>query len=508
MQNNIWYLLPAAVFSFLLLISSNFIPEYGFFNDEFYYIACADRLDWGYVDHPPFSIGVLYILLSIFGDSLIAVRMLPALCSSVVVVLSGLIVRELGGSRSAQVISAFSVSLMPVPLILFSLYSMNCYEILIMSIIFFLILKMLRTEDPKYWIFIGIIYGIGLMNKHTIILYIISIIFGFIFSGKSKYLLNKWFLYSCIIAFFIFIPNLIWQIANGFPSLEFYENATKFKNIDSNLIDVLLFQILSANPINVVIWLSGLISLFFNKELSKYKLFGWAYLLLLMIMIVSGSSRPDRIISIYYILIPIGWFVVDSIKKNWLRSSIKYSVFISIMLVGLLLIPFSLPIMPPETAEKYFEKTGLNIPIESGLESSLSMFYVYRMDWEKPAKALSRIYKALPDDEQNRTLIVTGNYGFASSIEFYSKKYDLPNVICGHNSYWHWSKELISNEISTFISFGITKEYLEHSFNSIKSTGVIIKSKYWYDHFKRPIYICHEPKGDVHKLWTRARYYK
>jgi hypothetical protein len=505
---NYWFLLPPAIFSFLLLISSSFIPDYGFFNDEFYYIACANRLDWGYVDHPPFSIGVLYLINMIFGDSLIAVRAVPAFCSSIVVFLSGLIVRELGGSRSLQIISAFSVSFLPVPLIIFSLYSMNSFEILFMSIVFLLILKMVKENDTKYWILIGIIMGLGFMNKHTVILYLVSLLIGFIMSRNTKLILSRNFLYAIILAFVIFLPNLIWQISNGFSSLEFYNNATKFKNINSNIVDVLLFQILSANPILSVIWIAGLFSLFLKRDLSGFRLFGWAYIFLIAIMIISGSSRPDRIVSIYYILIPIGWIAIDIIRKKWLNFLIKYSTFILSLVVGLILVPFSLPLLPPETAEKYFEKTSLNIPIEAGLESSLPMFYVYRMDWEKPAEALSKVLKALHEDEQSKTLIVAGNYGFASSIEFYSDKFDLPKVICNHNSFWHWSKDILTSDITTLISFGITKESLENSFDSVISTGKIVESKYWYDHFKRPIYICRNPKDDLQKLWIKARYYK
>jgi len=503
-----WFLLPPTLLSFLLIILSSFIPDYGYFNDEFYYIACANRMDWGYVDHPPFSIGFLYLIKLLIGDSLIAIRIIPALCSSVVVFLSGLIVREFGGSRSTQIISAFSVSLLPVPLIIFSLYSMNSFEILFMSIIFLLIIKMIKENDTKYWIPIGIIFGLGLMNKHTIILYSVAIIFGFMLSGNTKLLLSKNFLYSIIIAFVIFLPNLIWQTANGFPSLEFYDNATKFKNIDSNFVDVIMFQILSANPILSIIWITGLISLIFNKKLSTYRLFGWAFIFLMTIMITSGSSRPDRIVSIYYILIPTGWMAIEAIRNKWINLSIKYSVFILSLVVGLILVPFSIPILSPDTAEKYFEETGLNIPIEEGLESSLPMFYVYRMDWEKPAEALSKIYTSLPENEKSKTLIVAGNYGFASSIEFYSQKYELPKVICNHNSFWHWSRDILRDDITTLISFGITKESLEDSFDSVRSTGIVVQSKYWYEHFRRPIFICRNPKDDLLKLWIKARYYK
>lgn len=501
------HLLLPSVFSFVLLMVVVFIPDYGYFNDEFYYLACADRLAFGYVDHPPLSVFILSAVRFVFGDSLMVLRAVPALCLSMIVFITGLLTEEFGASKKTALYSSFTISLLPVPLIIFSIYSMNCFEILFMVLIFRYLIKILRDNDHRKWLNIGLLTGLGLFNKHTMILYIIALIFGIILSGKITIIKNKWFIWGLLIAFAVTLPNLIWQYANGFPSAEFYSNATALKNIETNPLEVIIFQIVAVNPILIFVWGTGLIYVFFSGMEKEIRVFGWAYLFLLFVMLLSGSSRPDRIISIYFFLIPLGWYVLEKFVRKKNIHFIKDILFYIAVLVGLFLMPVSLPILPPKTAEIYFEKTGLNIPVEAGLNSDLPMFYVYRMDWEKPPKALSKVYDQLTHEDKEHTLILTSNYGFASSIEFYSSKYALPPVISGHNSYWHWSRDLISEDIKTIISFGIKRETLEETFEYVKDSGIRVESQYWYEHFKRPVFICREPKGDIKKQWRKSRFY-
>ena len=501
------HLLFPSVFSFALLMIVVFIPDYGYFNDEFYYLACADRPAFGYVDHPPLSVFILAAVRFVFGDCLIVLRAVPALCSSVIVFITGILAEESGASVKTALYTSFSISLLPVPLIIFSFYSMNCFEILLMVLIFYYLIRILRDKDYRKWLHIGLLVGLGLLNKHTMILYIFALMFGVVLSGKIAILKNKWFLWGLLIAFIILLPNLIWQYVNDFPSLEFYSNATALKNIRVDPIEVIIFQVVAANPVLFFVWGTGLICIFFSGKKKEFKVFGWAYLFLLIVLILSGSSRPDRMISIYYFLIPYGWYVLEIFTKKKNIRFVKDLLFSFAVLAGLFLVPVSLPVLPPKAAEIYFEKTGLNIPVEAGLNSDLPMFYVYRMDWEKPPKALSKVYDQLSRDEQDHSLILASNYGFASSIEFYSWKYGLPPVVSGHNSYWHWSRELITEDVTTVISFGLKKETLEGYFESVSDTGIRVESQYWYDHFKRPIYICRDPKGDIKKNWKGSRFY-
>jgi 4-amino-4-deoxy-L-arabinose transferase-like glycosyltransferase len=231
---------------FLYLMYTSMLPYYGYFIDEFYYIACSKRLAFGYVDHPPLSIALLALSRWLFGETLPAIRLFPALAVAANVFMTGLLARRLGGNTVAVVIAALAAIAMPVSMIMGSFYSMNAFEPLLWTTILVLVLRMVQEERLQAWLMIGVVLGLGLEMKHTMVVYAIALVAGMLMTPARRFILSRWFFIGMGIAALLLLPNIIWQLLHGFPSLEFYRNAMVNKNVPTGPVGILTGQALFA----------------------------------------------------------------------------------------------------------------------------------------------------------------------------------------------------------------------------------------------------------------------
>src|SRR5580698_4834931 len=230
--------------------------HYGHFVDELYYLACSRPLDWGYVDQPPLIALVTWLWRSVFGQSLAAIRLLPALAGVGEVVLTALIARELGGKRFAQALAALAALVAPGILGADGLLTMNAFEPLFWMGCAYLLIRLIRTEIEKLWIWFGVLAGFGLENKYSMLIFGAGLVLGLLLTPERRLLQNRWLWVGGAIAFLIFLPNLIWNIQHHFPFLELQAN------IRANRRDVPLGpgsfcqqRILLMNPLALQIWL-------------------------------------------------------------------------------------------------------------------------------------------------------------------------------------------------------------------------------------------------------------
>jgi 4-amino-4-deoxy-L-arabinose transferase-like glycosyltransferase len=201
-----------------LLFHIYFNNRYGYFRDEFNYIACGDHLGWGYVDQPPLIPFLIHIFRAVLGDSLRAIRFIPALASSLLVVQTALIARELGGKRYALLLSAITVAFAPLYLSNGGLLGTNCLEPnLWMGCAYFVILAVKRN-DSRYWLWFGVVAGVGLEEKYSIALFGFGVVVGLLLTEQRRVFLSKWIWLGGLAAFLIFLPNLIWNFHYDWPS--------------------------------------------------------------------------------------------------------------------------------------------------------------------------------------------------------------------------------------------------------------------------------------------------
>ncbi len=496
--------LIAAVSGLIHVIPIFLFPEYGYFRDEFYYIACAKRLAFGYVDHPPFAPFLLRLVLLTFGDSLLAIRLLPSFSGALTVFLTGYIARQLDAGKFAQSAAALAMALSPIFLVMQGFFSMNPFESLFWAACVSVIIRLIQQDNPRLWLLVGGLIGLGLLNKHTFVVYAISGMIGLLLTSTRKYLAQKWFWLGVGVAGVILLPNLIWQFQHHFVSLEFYRNATASKNIDVAPLKALFHQMMFMNPVTFPFWLTGIFYYLFSRSGKPYRLFGWAYLVVLATLLFARSSRPDRILAIYPMLFAAGGVMIEQfIQRFRLRRMLQTAILAVLLVLGSSMVPIGVPLLLPSHATEYFKELGVSTQIEKGVKLSLPQWYADRFGWEEMAANVAKVYQSLPEEEKPHTAIIAVNYGEAGAIEFFASQYSVPQVFSPHNNYHLWGAP--GEDIRTYIVIGIHLESLSSVFEDVQQAGMHTCTYCRENHL--PIYVCRRAKFSMKDVWPEMKMY-
>ncbi len=504
--------LSAAFFLFEMIPS--LFSGYGYFIDEFYYLACARRLDFGYVDHPPLAPFLLRMNSWLLGESIPSIRLLPALCGAATVLFSGWLAALLGGGRLAQGLTALAVFFCPVFLVMSGIFSMNTFGILLWIGLITVLILMIRYDEPRLWLAFGVLAGVGLENKHTIVLLGLAVVLSLALTPARKYLASRWLWLGGLVALVLFVPNLIWQIQNGWPSLEFYSNQTALKNIPTPPWEVIAQQILFMNPMSFPVWAAGLWFFLFSRSGRPLRAIGWIYVVLLTVMIVLQSSRPDRIMALYPVLFAAGGVVIERLSRRKGLRWVGVAFIVALVAGGLAFAPIALPLLPPANLVQYFTFLGINTQIErgEGKQAELPQWLADRFGWQPLVDQVSGIYRDLSPSEQAGTIILAPSYGHAGAIELLGSELDLPPVVSPHNTYHSWGRETfdkMSPEVIIALDFG--PQTLEDSFEEVEQVA-LYQCQYcmnWRN--QMPIYIARGPKrskAEFRQAWEKFKHYE
>jgi len=498
-------LLSLSSIPLLIHLYTNAFAGYGYFRDELYYIACSNRLDIGYVDQPPFSVMILYLNRMLFGDSLFALRWIPAFNSAITVFIICLMTIKLGGKTFAIILSSAAVIFAPVYLAMNTYYSMNSFDIFLWALAFYIIILIINESKLSYWIFLGIVIGLGLLNKIGFLWLGAGLFIGLLFSDKRKELLTFKPYLSALIALVIFTPYIVWNFQNDFAHIEFIRNATSEKYSGLGFTNFIIGQLLNMNPVSLVIWLSGIYYLFFNNDGKKFRILAIIYITTFLILIINGHSKAEYLSPAYTSLFAAGSVFIE--KKTFVRLWwIRYAVIIPLVVIGLLIAPLALPILPVEAYIQYSESMGVSPSTSENKElSQLPQFYADMHGWDEMAKNVSTVYQFLPREDRLRTIIFGQNYGEASAMEFYRDKYPIPRTISSHNSYWLWGYG--NNENPIVIIIGGDKEDHLKAFESVEEK-LIHTAEYSMPYENNiPIFIARNLKEPIPELWKKIKNY-
>jgi len=498
-------LLALATAAFGVQVLLNYMGGYGYFIDEWYYIACANRLSFGYVDHPPLAPLLLKASMLIGGTSLASIRFLPALAGAATVLLTGLMARELGGRTFAQCVAALSTLGAPAVLVMCGFFSVNCFEIFFWVACTFVLLMILKRGRSELWVAFGVLMGIGLENKHTIILLAFAVGLGLLLSPARREFTRKEFWFGAGAALLILLPNIIWQIRNGWPSLEFYANATIYKNIPTPPLKGLLNLIVLQNPATLPVWGFGLGFLLVGQAGRPFRSAGLMCAALLLAQLLSQSSRPDRISGIYPTLFAAGGVAFE---RLWVtkKAMVLRGALLALLCAGTVaLAPIALPVLSPGSLASYSQALGVVPRLEKGKTSPLPQWFADRFEWDNVVAAVKEASDGLSPEERARAAIFAPSYGHAGCLEFYGPGLGLPRVICNHNSYYLWCKGKANADV--LIAMGWKPGDLRSVYARVDSVG-LIRGKYamsW--RINMPVYIARQPKIPMDSIWSRIKSY-
>ena len=482
-----------------------FNNRYGYFRDEFDYIICGRHLAWGYVDQPPLVPFLSRVFLAIFGESLRAVRLMPVLAMSATIVLSGMIARELGGKRFAVVLTAIAVLVAPMYLSDASLLTSNSLEPLLwMGCVYFTILAA-KHNEPRYWLWFGVVAGIGLEEKYSILVLGFGIVIGLLLTEQRRFLLSKWIWLGGLAAFLIFLPNLIWNIANHWPFVQL------MRNIRAEGRDILLSpwqffsqQILILNPFTAVIWITGVLALLVAARFRPYRFLGWAYLVGLTSFIVL-KGKNYYLTPIYPVFLAAGALVVDDAIDRLRQGWLKPALVILFMIGGLLLLPFVIPVLSVDQFIAYINKFPIKAPRSehSHERAVLPQMYADQFGWNELVSGVIVAWNSIPPAERSDCGIFAQDYGQAGAIDFLGAKFGLPQSLSGHQSWWLWGPRGYSGKC--LIVLDDDQEALERLFDRVEFVGRTPDNPYALER-RLTVFICHGSKfGTMADLWPRVK---
>ena len=475
--------------------------RYGYERDELYFIACAKRLAWGYVDHPPFVPSVTWISGALFDHSLLGLRLFPILALTAALLLTGWMAQRLGGGRFAQGLSGLSFLIAPIYLRFGTFLNIPSFEVLYWCLLAFLLIVLLREDRPTLWVWIGLVLGLGLLNKHSMLLFAFALSLGLLLTPARRHLRTPWPWVGGAIALVIFSPNLIWQIQNGFPTLEFLRNLNRDVMGQVSPGDFLIGQVLYLHPFLVPVWGVGLWWYLFSSDGRPYRLLGWVFVVTLTALLVA-DSKVYYLAPAFPMLLAAGSVGIEQwIARrgtHWLRPAISGLLVAG----GLVFVPVALPVLPIDTLDRLIPRASFGL-IEDPFE--LTEHFHKEFGWENQVAVVARVYHELPESDRERATILAGNYGEAGAIEFFGPQHGLPEPISGHHSYHLWGPRGASGEV--VIALGVPRADLEAIFLRVEEVARIHHPHALPLENDLPVHLCSEPRMSLQEAWPRLRRY-
>jgi len=494
------YLVAAVAFA--LQMATN--GRYGYFRDELYYLALSHHLAWGYVDLAPMAPLVAYIGRVLFGDSLHALRLLPALALGAEILITGLITRELGGRRFAVLLACLGVLVAPVILANAARFSMNPFEPLFwMGAIYFLLLAINR-DRPQFLVWAGVLVGLGLENKHSTAFFLIALLVGLLATSQRCLFRSKWLWIAAGIIVLLALPNLIWQYRHGFPTWVDLSNVKKIhKNIELPPLPFLKEQIMMLQPLNALIWITGLGFLLFHGEGKRYRVLGATYVAFLAIM-MALHGKNYYLAPIYPMLFAAGGVFWENLiaahsRLRWVKALLPRVLIVS----GVIAFPLVLPILPPDKIVPYMQKLGVATPrTETHMSSTLPEHFADEFGWPEMVAQVAQIYNAMPADERAKTAILAGNYGSAGAIDFFGPRYGLPPSISAHQNYYYWGFRQYTGESLIMLNWQLADA--QYWCNSVEE-GPKMADPYTMSWEHYTVLTCHGLKKPLAEAWPHFK---
>jgi hypothetical protein len=494
---------PLAFVAIKLVLQAIAITNYGWFRDELYYIVCSQHLAWGYVDHPPFSIAALALERALLGGSLVALRVFPALVGAATVLVTGLLVRELGGRRFAQALACLCVVVAPVFLAVDHFFSMNTFDQLFWALSALLLVRALATQRPAIWLWLGLTLGLGLVNKTSVLWLGGALGLGLLLTPHRRVLGTRWPWLAAALAAAIFAPHVLWQVRNGWPTLEFMRNATLNKMVRTPFAAFWIQQVLVMNPVTLLVWLPGLTWLLLSP---RWRILGLVFVAVATLLVATGSSRPNYLTVAYPMLLAGGGVAIESFAAARGRAWVRVVALALVGWGGAPIMPMGLPVLPVETFITYQHALGIRPRSqEHTREGDLTQFYSDMFGWEDLARRVANVYHGLSSEEQAKCAIYGNNYGEAAAIDVLGRHYGLPPAISGHNTYWMWGTHGATGEV--IILVGGRRNDPHADFRSVVLADTTACEHCMPYENGAPIFVCRGLNMPLSQRWPAVRSY-
>jgi hypothetical protein len=466
--------------------------RYGFHRDELQFLADARHMDWGFVAYPPLTASLEHIGLALFGLSLIGLRMFSVIAQAAAIVMTGLMAREFGGARLAQVTSALIIVLSPLPMFEGTEFQYSSFDYLWWILVAYFIIRLLKSENPRWWLAIGASIGLGLLTKYSIIFFIAGLLGGMVLSRARRYFLSIWFWAGVAIALLMFLPNFLWQVHHDFISYRFLQHIHARDVRQGRADDFLSGQLLVC--INVIATPVALAGLILYLRSARYRMLGWMYLITFALFLF-GRGRNYYLAGAYPMLLAMGAAGAErwlSTLPKFARGAISRTFLASVVGCGVYVAAVVLPIASSGSLRDFALKKNGDLREEIG--------------WTEMVRNVAAIRDSLPPDQQAHLAIAVGNYGEAGAIEMYGPAYNLPRPTSTVNSFWFRGYPVDSP--TTIILLGNSRKRADELFTNCRLAGHNgnsegIPNEESKDH--PDIFVCGPPRKPWQELWQNVK---
>jgi dolichyl-phosphate-mannose-protein mannosyltransferase len=478
--------------------------EYGYHRDELYFIVCGQRPDWGYVDQPPLVPLLAALMHGLFPDSLTMFRLVPALAHAGTVALTAETARKLGGGNWAQLLAGTAVILCPLLLAFGTIFYTDSLQPIAWLFCAYALIRIIRGDDERWWLPLGLIVGLALMVKYTIALWVLALLIGLLLTSARRQLAHPGPYVAAAVAALIVLPNLLWQWAHGWPFLEFAAAMVESNNVVYAPWTFVLIQMRDLNPVTAPIWLAGLAAFAFWGRFADLRAIAIAYLLLqaAMIALHAKSYYPS---GAYPVLFAGGTVALEA----WLTSRrLRAALLVGVVLFSLPLLPFVVPLLPIERFAAYQNFLGI---APEGTDKKLALgrlpqLYAEMYGWRDLAALIGRAYQSLSPEERADAVFFANNYGEAAAVDIFAKPWGVPPAIGGHNNYYLWGPRGHAGDV--VIHLGGRREELLKVYASVEAMDVTNNPWALPLETGLTIWIC---KGRFRKLdddWPQLKHYR
>ncbi len=436
------------------------------------------------MEFPPF-IAVLGKLSGwLFDYSLVGTRLFSSLAGCLILVLCFQMAKSLSGKTFAILLAGIScLSFWPFYRN-HTLFQPVAFDQLFWTLGFYYLIRFVNTKQGKYLLFTGLVLGLGLQTKYTILVWALAVFVGLIFYEKGRLFKNRWLYLAGLLALLLFLPNLLWQYENNFPLIRHLQalGAQEGSSPDFGIAQL-------GYPLTLVV---GLLGVYFLNKQGKYRFLGIASIIIFSTMWMLGA-KPYYLFSLYPLLFAAGAVQIEALL---LGKHMAWRILIGALLLGLALpqIPDMTPVLPIETYTKY---AGLE---EEAGRVELTGDYADMFGWEEQVKLVDSIYQSLSPAERSQCVIWAENYGEAGALQILGKAYGLPQPISRHGSFWLWGYD--NPDATVWISLGNEQPAVEYAFEETELVKVIYHKYAIGEENGIPVYICRRPQVDIPQWWA------
>lgn len=464
-------------------------------------MSCAQHLAWGYVDQPPLIAVIAKFVIAVFGTSLYALRLLPALAAATTVVLVGRLVRRLDGGVWAQMLAMLAIAVAPFSLAVGSLLTMNAFESLLWLGAAYLMVRALEDDRLATWSALGCVSGIGLINKYSMAFFLGACIAGIALTTQRRALVRRGFFVAVAIALAIVAPTLVWQAHYGWPQLELLHNAAANKNVDVGIFQFCVQQLLMMGPLAAPLWLIGFAALIREPRLRPYRWYAFAYLVL-SLTYVALQAKVYYLAPVYPLLFAVGAVVFERSVGRVRTIAIAYPLLV--FAAGLAIAPEAVPVLPLPAFLAYQRVLDVRgVKIEKHPTGIVPQQFADMFGWEELVAALAAAYDGMPPAQRREAVILTHDYGQASAVDFFGPARGLPHAVSGHNNYYLYGLRGSSGKV--VIAVGIAAPLLRQEYASVRQVGVFRDRYVLPDSDNLPIYVCTKPREPLGSFWPHFK---